>query len=120
TYYQGNVEHQISLRPEFHFLNEKLYVRGLMFISQELTNTYSTATDRPHEVLFSDAYIDVGTSGYTDERFTGLAVSGGVRFVLPSSKLSQFRTQALTVGPGVSLSRKFKVLSGLTLSYGVR
>src|SRR5262249_25108135 len=39
---------------------------------------------------------------------------------LPGSKLSQMRTQWLNIGPGVALSRKFNLLSGLTLSYGAR
>jgi hypothetical protein len=120
TQYQPSWSHTVTLRPEVHFWNERLFARGLMFISQELTNTYSTTTDRPHEVTLSDAYLDLGTPGYTEEKITGLNIGGSVRFVLPTSKLSQYRTQWLTVGPGVALTRKFNLLAGLSLSYGVR
>ncbi len=88
-----------------------------MVLSQEFT--LSDETNGAHVIELSDIYLDVGTTGYT-EKLTGLKLSGDVRFVLPTSKLSQYKTQLLTVGPGLALSRKFSVLSGLTLSYGAR
>src|SRR6185295_3170401 len=42
------------------------------------------------------------------------------RFVLPTSKLSQSKQQWLTVGPSLSLSRKFAIRSGLVIGYAGR
>jgi hypothetical protein len=116
-HYNPTWQHTLTLRPEFHFINDLFFARGLMFISQEFTQ--SDTTSSLHEVEFSDAWIDLGYSGWTEPN-TGITVKGDVRFTLPASKLSQLKTQVMNIGPGVSLARKFPVLSGLTVSYGVR
>ncbi|MBK7860466.1 MAG: hypothetical protein IPJ65_18010 [Archangiaceae bacterium] len=115
-WYNPTWSHNLTLAPEYHF-SDYLFTRGRVFISQELTDSDTAMS--AHEVEVSDVFLDVGTRGFT-EKFTGLRLSGDVRFVLPTSKLSQVRTQWLTVGPSLSLSRRFPVLSGLTLGYAAR
>jgi hypothetical protein len=115
-WYDPTVGQNITLLPEWHF-NDRFFTRARMFISQELTASDTTTT--LHEVELSDIYWDWGTTGWK-EPHTGVQIAGDVRFVLPTSKLSHLKTQLLTVGPGVSVSRKFNVLSGLAIGYGVR
>lgn len=103
----------LVLLPEWHF-NDLFFARGRLFISQEFT--YGDATNSRHEVELSDSLIDIGTTGYK-EKYSGIRISGNVRVGLPTSKLSQARTQYLSVGPAAILSRTFPVLSGLTLVY---
>jgi len=94
-----------------------LWPRARMFISQEFT--VSDTTSSRNEIELSDIYATVGYAGYT-EKITGIKATADVLFTIPTSKLSQYKTQALNLGPGVGLSRKFNILGGLTLGYGVR
>ncbi len=106
----------LVLLPEWHF-NDLFFARGRLFISQEFT--LSDTTSRRNEVELSDTLLDVGTTGYL-EKHSGIRISGNVRFGFPTSRLSQMRTQIMTVGPAAVLSRTFPVLSGLTLVYLAR
>jgi hypothetical protein len=115
-WYDPTAGHQITLLPEWHF-NDLFYTRARMFISQELT--MSDTTSSLYEVELSDIYWDWGYTGYTEPR-TGIKISADVRLTLPTSKNSQLKTQVINVGPGVSVSRKFNVLSGLSVGYGAR
>lgn len=103
----------LVLLPEWHF-NDLFFARARLFISQEFT--YGDSTNSRHEVELSDTLIDIGTTGYK-EKLSGIRVSGNVRLGLPTSRLSQARTQYLSIGPAAVVSRTFPVLSGLTLIY---
>jgi hypothetical protein len=108
--------HRIGLMPEWHF-NESFAVRGRLFIVQELT--LSDTTNRPHEVELWDLWLDGVWSGWK-EKVTGIKFGADVRFTLPTSKQSQAASRLFTFGPGVNVSRTFKVLEGLTLAYSFR
>jgi hypothetical protein len=115
-YYDPTAGHQVTLLPEWHF-NDLFYTRARMFISQELT--LSDTTNSKYEIELSDIYWDTGWTGWTESR-TGIKISADVRLTLPTSKNTQYKTQVLNVGPGVSVSRKFNLLSGLAIGYGAR
>jgi hypothetical protein len=106
----------LRVEPEYHF-SDLIFAHGYVTFFQEFTQ--SDTTTYQHEIEVSDTRLELDTTGYT-ESHTGLNLSGGIRFTVPTSKLSQFKTTILGIGPGLSLSRKFDLLSGLTLSYGAR
>lgn len=108
--------HRVSITPQWHF-NDFFFVRGRLFISQELT--LSDSTTYPHEFEVSDLWLDSVWTGYT-EKVTGLRLAGDLRLSFPTSKYSQYATRIMTVGPSLNLSRNFNVLAGLSLSYGAR
>ncbi|MHB8874035.1 MAG: hypothetical protein ACYC8T_10150 [Myxococcaceae bacterium] len=115
-FYNPYYVQSVSLFPEWHFTSF-LFVRARFDIEQELTVADDTNT--VNEVVISDLPVDVGTDSYQEE-LTGIKVTGTLRFGLPTSRLSRMQTRVFSIGPGVSLSRKFPVLSGLTLSYAGR
>ncbi len=103
----------LLLLPEWHF-NDLFFARGRLWITQEFTQP--DQLNKRYEVEMSDAIIDLGTTGW-QEKYSGLRVSGNVRFGFPTSKLSQLRTQFLSIGPAAVLSRTFPVMAGLTVAY---
>lgn len=115
-FYNPNWGHRLGLFPEWHF-NDQFFARGRFFISQELTLSDSTAHTREFEL--SDLWLDAGLTGWK-EPVTGLKLGGSLRVGLPTSRVSQAQTRVATVGPGVSLTRTFDLLGGLSLSYGAR
>lgn len=115
-YYNPTESHRIGLMPEWHPIDE-FFVRGRLFISQELT--LSDETNRAYEVELSDLWLDAVYAGYR-EKVTGLRFAGDVRFTFPTSKFSQAQSRIMTIAPGVNVSRSFKVLSGLIFVYSTR
>jgi hypothetical protein len=113
-YYNPTYGHRLGLLPEWHF-NDQLFIRGRLYLSQEFTTSDTTARN-DHEVELSDLWTDVGLTGYTEPK-TGLHVATDVRFLLPTSKASQSQSRIVTVGPSLTLSRDFKILSGLSIAY---
>ncbi|MFO0597445.1 MAG: hypothetical protein U0228_19200 [Myxococcaceae bacterium] len=107
---------RIGLTPEFHF-SKPVYVRGRLYLSQELT--LSDTTTRPHEIELSDLWVDFVWTGWK-EQFTGLRVAGDLRTTLPTSKGSQAASRWFTLGPSLNVSRNFEVLAGLSLVYSAR
>jgi hypothetical protein len=112
-HYNPTVGHRLGLLPEWHF-NDLFFARGKLWLSQELTQ--SDTTTYKNEVELSDVWLDFGTEGFT-EKNTGLKLAGEVRVTLPTSKASQSIGRIMTVGPMLSLSKKFDVLHGLTFGY---
>ncbi|MDR0966298.1 MAG: hypothetical protein LBM75_07345 [Myxococcales bacterium] len=111
------VTHSLAFEPRWRF-HEYLGVRLRIDVEQELTN--SDETIKQFEWTWSDLNIDVNVGkGYT-EPVTGINVNGSLRFGLPVSKASQARTMVLSLSPGLSISRKFPVLAGLTVAYSGR
>jgi hypothetical protein len=92
-------------------------LRGRFFLSQEFTESDSTNTR--NEVELSDVMLDTGWSGWT-EKHSKVHVGADLRTTLPTSKASQAQTRLFTLGPSVNVSRRFDVLSGLTLIYSAR
>jgi hypothetical protein len=111
--YNPTWAHNLLLLPEWHF-NDAFFARGRLWITQEFTQP--DGLNRRYEVEFSDSLLDFGWAGWK-EKYSGIRASANVRIGLPTSKLSQFRTQYLSIGPAAILSRSFPVLSGLTLVY---
>ncbi len=112
-HYNPTWGHRLGLMPEWHF-NDQLFVRGRLYLSQEFTTSDTTTYD--HEVEVSDIWLDVGAAGVTEPK-TGLHLGGDVRFLLPTSKVSQAQSRIITVGPSLSLSKEFKLLHGLSVAY---
>ncbi|AKU92186.1 hypothetical protein AKJ08_2573 [Vulgatibacter incomptus] len=108
--------HTLSLQPQWYFSNA-FYARARFDLEQELTN--SDYTNKKNELEWSDLSLELATTGWKEET-SGVRVSGGVRVALPLSKLSHAQTLKLGISPGLSLSRSFDVLSGLTVSYAGR
>jgi hypothetical protein len=106
----------LSIRPEWHF-TDYLFVAGSLDLEQELT--LSDDTTYAHQFMLSDVSVDVGTSGY-QEPLTGIRLAGKVRLTAPTSLASKAQTKLFSVAPGLSLSRTFPVLSGLTVAYTAR
>jgi hypothetical protein len=105
--------HRLGLFPQWHF-GQGFSLRGRLFLSQEFTD--SDTTTYRHEVELSDLWVDAAWSGWTEQR-TGLHLGADVRVTLPTSKPSLAQTRLFTLGPSLNLSRRFDVLSGLTLIY---
>lgn len=108
--------HRIGLMPEWHFNND-FHVRSRFFISQELT--VSDTTNTRHEIELSDLWLD-GVWGGWREKNTGIKIAADVRVTLPTSKTSWAASRLFTLGPGVNVSKSFKVLGGLAFIYSAR
>ena len=110
------VTHRLGLMPEWHF-NDQVWVRSRFYLSQEFTDSDSTTFK--HEVELSDLWLDAVWGGWR-EKITGIKIAGDLRTTFPTSKFSQSVSRIMTVGPGVNVSKTFKVLAGLTLVYSTR
>lgn len=108
--------HQLSLRPEWHF-GSQLFLRARIDLAQEFTA--SDVTTRRNEVEWSDLSLDVGATGWEDP-FAKVKFAGTLRLIGGLSRNSAAETKIMSVGPGVSVSRKFPVLSGITVRYDAR
>lgn len=114
--YNPTWSHRLGLFPEVH-LGDVVTLRGRWFLSQELTLSDTTSTR--NEVEVSDVWLDTVWSGFT-EPTTRLRLGADVRVTLPTSKPSQAQSRLFTLGPSLNLSRRFNVLSGLSLIYSAR
>ncbi|MFT3842170.1 MAG: hypothetical protein QM723_34585 [Myxococcaceae bacterium] len=112
--YNPTVGHRLGFLPEYHFADDLFAVKAKFWLSQEFTQ--SDTTTYKNEVEPSDIWVDLATEGFK-EKVTGLKLSGDVRFTLPTSKASQEVGRIMTIGPSLTLSRKFDVLHGLTVGY---
>ena len=108
--------HRLILYPQWH-IGDYFVLRARLLIEQELTNADDTTM--LHEIVLNDLFIDAATPGVM-EPTTGIEFSGGVRFYLPTSKLSQANNMNVAIGPGLGVSRRFPLLAGLTISYSAR
>ena len=114
--YNPTESHHLGIAPEFHF-NDQFFVRGAFTLTQELTQHPDGTW--PYEVQISDIVLALGATGF-QEKVTGLRLGGSVQVGLPTSKASHAQTRLLALGPALTLSRTFPVLSGLTLAYSGR
>lgn len=108
--------HRLDLRPQWN-LGEHLFVRSRIELAQEFTS--SDVYSYRNEVVFGDPYFEIGSPGWQDP-FAGLRIGGSLRMTAGLSKASQSETEIVGIAPGVSLSRSFPLLSGLTLRYDAR
>ncbi len=112
--YNPTWSHRLGVSPEWHF-TDQLYVRGRLFLTQEFTA--SDVTRHKNEVELSDLALEVGASGWTEQR-TGLRLGADFRVAFPTSKTSRAATRLLAIGPGLSVSRALPF--GFTVAYGGR
>ena len=105
----------LALQPMWSF-GDQFYLRGNWGFEQELTVSDTFDTRVPHEIVVSDLFVDVGATGWS-EPSTGIKVAGSLRFGLPISKKSAAETLYVALSPGLSLSKQFKVLEGLSVVY---
>ncbi|MGA9523070.1 MAG: hypothetical protein WBV82_16495 [Myxococcaceae bacterium] len=115
-FYNPTYAHRLELGPQWNF-NDLLFVRARLELMQEFT--VSDTYENPHEIVVTDLMADVGTSGWEEPR-TGIRISGDLRLTAPTSKIAQAQSRILSVGPRLSLSRKFPVMQGLTVRYDGR
>lgn len=115
-FYNPTWGQRIGLMPEWHF-TEQFHLRSRFFLSQEFT--LSDSTRYRNEIELSDVWLDAVFAGWKEPR-TGIRVAGDVRVLLPTSKPSIAQTRLFTLGPSLNVSRNFKVLAGLSLSYSAR
>lgn len=115
-FYNPTWSHRLGLFPEWHF-GDAVALRGRFFLSQEFTD--SDSTRYRNEVELSDVWLDTAWSGFT-EKHSRIHLGADLRVTLPTSKASQAQTRLFTLGPSLNLSRRFDVLSGLTLIYSGR
>lgn len=109
--------HSISLQPAWRF-HDYVGLKLRIDVEQELTDSDDTV--KKYEWMWSDLNVDVNAGkGYT-EKVTGIKVNGGIRFGIPTSKASKARTMILSIAPGLTVSKTFDVLEGLTIAYSGR
>lgn len=115
-FYNPTWSHRLGLFPEWHF-GTQFTLRGRFFLSQEFTE--SDWTRYRNEVELSDVWLDGVWSGFT-EKHSRIHLGADLRVTVPTSKPSQAQSRILTLGPSLNVSRRFDVLSGLTLIYTAR
>ena len=108
--------HHIDLAPRWNF-NDDFAVSALWSVEQEFTLSDTTATRNEFEL--ADLRLSGHWKGW-QESVTGIRLAADLRFIFPVSKRSLAQTRVVSIGPGVNVSRDFKVLSNLKLAYGVR
>lgn len=114
--YNPTWSHHLEIVPQLNF-GEQFFVRGRLSLEQEFTDSDSETGN--HEVYLGDLGLETGVKGWTIP-VVGIHVGANVRFTAPTSKVSQARTMVLSVGPALALSRRFSVLSGLSVAYAGR
>lgn len=103
----------LTISPRWRF-GDVAYVSGALSMSREITQ--SDATTREGEIWLGDVSLTGGTSGLTLP-VIGSRVGASLTAVFPSSKPSQSDTLQLGLRPALSLSHRFPVLAGLSVSY---
>jgi hypothetical protein len=107
--------HRLWLRPEVHY-GDYLYGAARLYLAQELTDADDTTKKR--EVFVSDLLVWLGAKEIPLP--LGLSGSADVMLTFPTSKASRAQTMVLGFTPGVGVSKKLDVLSGLTVGLTAR
>lgn len=102
----------------YWWFSKSFYVKASLDIDRELTE--SDITSSANEALLRDLVLKTGLSKVLRIPVAKIDFSFDLDLTIPTSKASQARTLVLGIGPGVRLSRRFKVLKGLTLGYNMR
>ncbi len=95
-----------------------LSVGAQISVSREFTD--SDWTTKRGEYVWSDLTLRFASSSFYTIPVVGIALSADLPLAFPTSRISRARTTNLALSPGISLSRRFDVLAGLTLRYGLR
>jgi len=115
--YNPSYAMSFSFRPSWWF-TDQLYVRANLDLVRELTE--ADGTTYANEALLSDLVLTAGYAPVVTIPVVDIAVSADLSFQVPTSKVSQARSLALGIGPGVRLSRSFDLLFGLSVGYSLR
>jgi hypothetical protein len=70
--------------------------------------------------FFPDLRVAALASNFWTIPWVGINLGADLSFMLPTSKIAWARTQYLAIRPGLSLTRVFPVLGGLSLAYVVQ
>jgi hypothetical protein len=110
----------LSLRPKY-FLTDKISAEARFDLSQELTNSYTTATTKKNEIYFSDTILTFKYNNLFTEPNTGISFSPFIRFGFPTSTdpiyHSGFHNLYLATGLGFDA---MKMLGKVSLTYTFR
>ncbi len=106
-----------SIRPWWWF-TKKLYVRGALELDHEVTN--ADTTTQKGEAWLRDLMLSVGYANAFTIPKAKINFSFSLILTIPTSKASLAKTMVLGVGPGVRLTRSFKVLKGMMIGYNFR
>lgn len=115
--YNPVVEVSGTFSPVFQ-VTDFMQLGASLSLARELTN--SDYTTRRGETEVSDLNVRASFPGFYTIPVAEIRLSADLPLAFPTSKISRARTMVMAVSPGISLSRRFEVLSGLTLRYGLR
>ena len=110
-------EMSLSFAPRWSF-NDVFSISAFQAISREMTD--SDWTTERGEWVVSDFSLNAAASRYVTIPGVDIDVSNDLALTFPASKASRARTLRMAVGPGLTLSRSFDLLDGLSLTYGLR
>ncbi len=106
-----------SFKPRWWF-GDHVFVRAGIDLTRELTEadeeTYSG------ETVVGDLVLVGGISKFYTIPWVGVDMSADLVLTTPTSKVSQARTLNLGIGPGLRLSKTFKLLKALIVGYNLR
>lgn len=103
----------LVLLPRF-YLTDKVYLRGILSLSHELTEPDDTTYTG--ETFVGDTTVGVGAPLWTIP-VLDIGVSGTLDLRLPTSKFSRGQDLLFAVQANANFYRTFPVLEGLSLSY---
>lgn len=106
-----------GIAPRYAFF-PKLVVGANASVTREWTE--SDYTTRSGEWEFSDVQLRVSSPAWYTIPVLEIAIGSDLLVQLPASKASRARTMRFAAGPGLTLSRRFDVLRGLTIAYSGR
>jgi len=106
----------LGLSPRWSFL-KKGFVAASFELDRELT--HSDDTTYSGETVYSDISLAIGAGNFLELPME-MKLSGDLGITLPVSKYSSARSLQLALKPGLSLSRSFPVLAGLSTRYSIR
>ena len=112
--YNPYVGLNFEVRPRYHFGNI-FYVAADFALTRELTNADDTT--RKGETWLGDLSVGGGAGRFWTIPGAGIDLSADVRVIAPTSKQSQARTMQAGLRGGLTLSRSFDLLSGLSIAY---
>lgn len=114
-WYNPTYAHRLELTGAWS-PSERWFTRVALAAAQELT--VNDDYESPHELVLGDLILEGGARSL--QLPLDLSLTTGVRVGLPTSKSSAAQTRLFALGPTASLSRRFELAQGLTLSYAGR
>ncbi len=107
---------ELRIDPRWNY-GRYLYITAKFKLVQEITDSDQTTMKR--EPVLDDFKIEIGAKNIITIPVLDIGITPTLGFIAPTSKKSQASTLILGTTLGLTLSRRFQVLSGLSLIYGV-